>query len=349
MTDEINGAQTAEDEVLPDDTVTPEVEAPVPSRREAIDKAFASLSDDNGPVERVRDDQGRFVRKDGAEQPAAEKPASEPAKPVETPAQEAAKPATDIEPPSRFAPEAKAAWQATPEPVRKEVQRAINELTSGIEKYREAGEAYRNIEHFDRMARETGTTLVDALNNYVGIETMLRQDPIKGFATIAQNIGLNPAEIGAALAGQQHQPGAADQTIHSLKQEVLALKQQLGTVTGTIQQQRQQTTLQQVEAFAKANPHFDVVQETIAQMLETGFAKSLQDAYEKAIRLSPEVQAAIAAETAAKAAPPAPPPHTQKARLSITGSPATASNASATPPGSRQDAINRAFAAVGIN
>ena len=94
-----------------------------------------------------RDEHGKFKAKDAApETPAGDEPKPDTAqaadvegKKEETAKAEEDKPAGDTpfaEPPSRFSPDAKAAWKDAPAPVQAEIHRAVAELEKGIEKYR---------------------------------------------------------------------------------------------------------------------------------------------------------------------------------------------------------------------
>ena len=83
--------------------------------------------------------------------------------------------------------------------------------------YRGAAEAFKPIAPFHQMAQEHGTTLEQALTNYVSMEQKLREDPIAGLDVIVNNLGLTDPETGQriGLAGYrlsrpQPVPGAAD-------------------------------------------------------------------------------------------------------------------------------------------
>ena len=83
----------------------------------------------------------------------------------------------------------------------------------------------------------------------------------------------------------------------------------------------------------------------MTQMVETKFAKDLSDAYDKAVRLNPEVFARIEADKAARQ--PKQPASNAKAALSITGTPQGGSNPTTKPAGSPREALQRAFAQLG--
>lgn len=300
-------------------------------RRRADDKISGVKEDgtlDQKPAETPeRGADGKFVAKD-----AAEKPAETQGAPKATEAK-----GKLSEPPSRFSEDAKKAWAEAPESVRAETYRAIRETEQGIQKYQEQ---FEPIKPFLQMAQNDPRKLAGAMQRYVNTEQLLQQNPAQGFAEIARNMGLSPQQVGKMLMGED--PGQADprdRQLMAMQQELQQLRQQTGQVTQTMQQQREQAVLSQVEQFAQSHPRFDELSEEIANMLSTGYAKDLQDAYEKADRLNPAP--APAAETPP---PPAPPAQTRPAR-SLTGAPSPGSNPTTTrtPSKSPREALNRAF------
>lgn len=343
MTDE---AITVAAEAAAPETVT-EAPALEPTPRGAIDRAFASLD----AVEPVADDKsrgpdGKFAPKQ-AEPVAgpAEKVASE-QKPVDA-IDDASKPvATFAEPPKRFSPDAKAAWDKAPEPVRAEITRAVTELEKGLSEYQQRWEP---IKRFDEMARQHGTTIDKAMANYVGIEQKLDADPIAGLSQICDNMGFSLRDVAAHILGQapDQAASATDATTRALKQEIAALKQELGGVTTTIKSQTEQATLKQIEAFSADKPRFDELADDIAFFLDSRRAKDLQDAYELAERLNPAPQTMAPAPAATTA--PAEPAQPRKGNLSLSGAPSAGSNpATRKPPSSARSALDDAFARVGI-
>lgn len=340
---------SAGSDLASEDISTPAVEtsppAPASSAREALERAFSSVSGEEKPasVERVRDEAGRFAKAEApaetTEAPAQPAPAKQETKEA-APAPEAA-PVT-IPAPQRLAKAAQEAWSQAPEVLRTEVARMEAELTKGISEYQQRWEP---LKRFDEMARSGGTTLDQALTAYTNMESMLRTDPVRGMIEVCKNMGIDPAQMAQAMTGQQtgQAPAGASPEVAALKSEIAALKQEISGVGQSI---AQRDTLSQVEAFAKANPRFDELSDTIAELLQTGYAKDLQDAYTKAERLNP----APAPEPAPVAVPKVPDPaQTRKATLSITGSPASGSNPTTRKPaGSAREALQSAFAQVNL-
>lgn len=316
-------ARKAEDKGGADADVKADTKTPEPKTTEPK----AEKPDDTKTDAPERGPDGKFVAKDAKE--AADKPAD--AQPVQ-------KGAGLADPPSRFSEDAKKAWAEAPESVRAETYRAIRETEQGIQKYQQAIEP---IKPFLDMAKGDPRQLASAMGRYVNTENMLRTNPVQGFSEIARNMGLSPQQVGKMLMGEE--PGQADprdRQLMAMQQELQQLRQQTGQVTQTMQEQREQAVLSQVEQFSQANPRFNELSDEIATMLSTGYARDLQDAYDKADRLKPAPAPVV------ETPPPAPPAQTRPTR-SLTGAPSHGSNPTTTrtPSKSPREALNRAFGA----
>lgn len=340
--------------------VTPneaEPKEPRRSRREALEQAFKDVDKDSDadgtdkgvkaePKPTGKDEEktdpkpeaktdgpdrgpdGKFIAKDATDKPADAQEASKDTKEKLT------------DPPARFSEDAKKAWAEAPEAVRAEAQRAIRETEQGIQQYKQQLEP---IQPFLQMAKGDPQQLASAMGRYVNTENMLRENPVAGFTEIARNMGLSPQQVGAMLMGQESgKADPRDQEINTLRQKLNQLEQGFTSVNQTMTQQREQAVLSQVEQFAQANPRFDELSEEIATMLDTGYAKDLQDAYDKAARLNP-------APAAEPEPAPAQPAQTRPAR-SVTGAPTSGSNpAHRQPSTNRREALERSFQRAGLS
>jgi hypothetical protein len=354
MTDE--ATTVAAEAAAPEAVTDAPVEAPVreveATPRGAIDRAFASLEETTKPAEPTTEDRprgpdGKFAPKETAEAVAnpAEKPVSE-QKPVDATV-EPEKPATTfVEPPKRFSPDAKAAWDKAPEPVRAEVTRAVTELEKGLAEYQQRWEP---LKEYDALARQHGTTIDTALKNYIGIEQKLAADQVAGLTQICENMGFSLRDVAAHVMGQtpDQAASATDAANRQLRQELAALKQELSGVSTTIKSQTEQATLKQIEAFSADKPRFEELSNDIAFFLQNGRAQDLQEAYNLAERLNPAPQAPAPAPAVESA--PAAPAQPRKGNLSLSGAPSSGSNpANRKPPSTARDALDTAFARVGM-
>ena len=168
--------------------------------------------------DRVRDEQGRFKATEGQETPLAKAPelkAPDIAKP------EPPKPVATADVPSRFSPDAKAAWATTPEPVRAEVNRALAELQTGLTQYQQR---FEPLKPYFQIAEQSGTTVDAALKNYVELANERRSNP-KGFIDrMLREIGSSPEEYAAIVSGQPAPAqGQQPEIVNTLLQEITAL------------------------------------------------------------------------------------------------------------------------------
>jgi hypothetical protein len=326
--------------------------AKAPTAREALERAAAKVEADADPAKPVksdppqRADDGKFAAKDGAKDAGkdAAKPADakapdakadparqdaaakgQPPEEGRQPADPAQKPASGQgEAPARFSADAKAAWAAAPEPVKAEVARMERELTQGIEKYRGDAEAFEPVRKFHDMAKASGNTLDKVLETYVGLETMIDKNPIVALERICEMKGFTLRQVAEHVMGQAPDAQAAqrDSETMALKREIHGLKQQLGQVSGTLEQQKTDRVNAQVAEFADKHPRFDELAQDIAFFIESGRTTDLAEAYSLAERLNP-------APVPASAPKPAPDPsaaQTRKGEKSINGAPTPGSD-----------------------
>jgi hypothetical protein len=298
----------------------------------------------------VRGQDGKFTAKEPVKQPdavpAAAKDAPKPA--------EAAKPSfTASEAPSRFSDDAKKEWATAPESVRRETERAIKELTDGFQKYKQSAERDQTLHEFHEMAKASGKELSGVVREYVNMENALRTNLLGGLDTICQRMGVSLRDVAAHVMGQkpEEQASQQDAVIRELRQELAAIKQQVGGVTQTIEQQREQATLTEINKFASEHPRFEELAEDIAFFMKSGRAKDLPEAYDLAERLNPAPagQAKETAPAASSAAPPEPPVHPDKGQKSINGAPSAGSSPAAKKRTSKSldEALDRAFGQAG--
>lgn len=223
---------------------------------------------------------GKFARaeRDGSDAEPAER-----AQPTDKPVADADKaPTAENDAPARFSEAAKREWAAAPESVRTEVKRAMEETERGIAKYRQSHEEYEQIREYREMAAQSGTTLKAALDNYVGMEKMLRQDPIAGLNQLVANMGLRGPngqpvtfrDIAASVMGQTPDQAARqnDMVVQSLRQQINAQNQQLAEATRYIQEQQTQHKIQAAtsewDRFAASNPRARELESHIAEVLQ---------------------------------------------------------------------------------
>ena len=248
------------------------------------------------------------------------------------------------EPPRRFSSDAKGVWMEAPLPVRAEIHRMERELEAGLEKYKDDARAFEDYREFADYLGETGQNFHDVLAHYTGIEAMLREDPIRGLDQICNNLGTDLRSVAAHILGQASEEGALQQDPHvgQLQQRILQLEEQLGGVTTDLAHQRSQEAMDVIDAFREDHPRFDELAHDIALLLNTGRANELDTAYDLANRLNPAADPDLSHSTPQAV-------QTRKSKLSVDGGPGNGSNpVLRKPPTSARDAVENAFATLGI-
>jgi len=280
---------------------TPEPEPEVTPEPEKVEaKPDAAAKDDKPETEaernqRLRDEKGKFATEKNAVK-------TEP-KPVETaPAEgEAPKPEDDgkpaLRPPPGWSPTAKMAFDKLPPEVQQAVAKREEEVNNGFAKFQE----YKPIDRFMEMAKQSGTTLDKALENYVGIETELRRDFIGGISRICQNQGVSPLALANQIlarhgaAPSEVQPGEQPEARQQAPSVDPAIMHKISALESYIQQQQQAGIQTEIQRFASDPKHtfFENVRADMSRLMNSGYAETMEDAYEKACWANPEIRALL--------------------------------------------------------
>lgn len=294
--------------------------------------------------DRPRDDVGRFAAKVDA--PAESAPIVDPV--ADVPVRKA---------PSSWKPEAQTAWTKadkgealTPEEVRLlalEAERREGDFHKGVQEFKthsERARAYDNvIAPYRDHLQSLGVDAPTAINALLNADRTLRTgDPATKaayFAKLAQEYGID--------IGQVQQPAPVDQNTQYLMQQMHNLRQQQETWQNAIQQQERAKAEAELGEFSAGKPHLDAVRGDMADLLSTGKAKTLNDAYEMAVWMRPDIRQTLIeqqrADAQRKAAEQAQTQRARTAAVSVRGSSPSSSGASA-PSGSLRDQLAAAFA-----
>lgn len=256
------------------------------------------------------------------------------------------------QPPARFKSDAAATaeWQNAPESVKAAVHRTVRELEAGIEKHRASAEAFEQIKDFDDLAKRNNTTIRDAMTRYTALERTLLTNPLQGIQEVCEYAGISLRDLAAHVMGQRPEQVQSqnDATIRELRQQITALQQQIGGVTGSLQNQQRSAINQTLHDFAADHPRFEELADDIALLLESKRAKDLAEAYEMAERLNPAPDVAKAQAAPQTRTVLDPQAQTLKGSKSVSGAPSTGSD-----PVTRQrstsikDSLRKAAAKVG--
>lgn len=305
-----------------------------------------------------RDERGRFAKKesvddakgDGNEQPGSND--GRDAKLLERADRSAADTQPDEGdhrgnvPPPGWSVASKAAWNELPEAVKADIAKREQEVSNGFKQYQGLGELKPYAEAYQR----NGQTIKQAFDGYINIEKALQTNFVGGVAQICQGFNVSPVALAqeilrqAGQGGQEQAPDPIRDALSPLQREIEALKAERDNERRAAQQREQQEGLSQITAFASDPKHtyFENVKQTMGHLIATGQAGSMEDAYDKAIWMHPEIrplllkqqqaEAASANQTAQRQAAAA---QARQSARSITGSPAPGGSSAARPSASR--------------
>jgi hypothetical protein len=180
-----------------------------------------------------------------------------------------------------------------------------------------------------------------AINKLIETERRLRtsdpQTKAKEFVRLAHDYGIDINSLTSVPFDPYH---------HNLEQQLAQQQQQLAQLSQSRQMAEEAQLGQTIEQFAQSHEHFDEVRETMADLLDKGFATDLNDAYAKAVRLNDDVYGRIQptntnlqrANDAAKAA--------KASAVSVKGSPTGVTRAP--EPKTTEEAVRQAMAQLGL-
>lgn len=273
-------------------------QAEVVDRRAMLEQGLEA-AEKGEPIEPVvRDPKGRFTAQK-AEQPAEESQVEE-------------EPPVWRRPPASWKKDYHEIWAKADPKMQEYAWQREEQMRAGVEpllsKAQFADAMQEAISPYMTTIQGLGLTPDKAVAALMEADHKLRNsDPqtrMQYFAQLAQSYGIN---LGA-MQGQQGQmpQQAVDPTVWALQNELNKVR---GEVMGWKQQQEMmenQSLLNEINQFSLKAEHFEDVRPTMIQLLQSGVAQTLEDAYEKAIRLDPnlfeQMTKAQQAEVAAKQA-----------------------------------------------
>jgi len=166
-----------------------------------------------------------------------------------------------------------------------------SEYKKGVSTYKaeaDRAKAYENaIAPFADNLAKRGIQPTQYIENLVRAEQILSSAPYEQKLQAFQKLA---ADYGIQLnGGQMTQVDAYTQQLMSQLNQV---NQEVSSIKGRFAQEENQRLMNEIEKYRsdKANyPHFDVVREEMAQLLELGKAQDLETAYKKAVRMNDDV------------------------------------------------------------
>jgi len=183
-------------------------------------------------------------------------------------------------------------WKDLPKEIKSEIHRREADFHKGLEQYREAATMAREMEGaimpYAHNIKASGVPTTHAINHLLMIEDKLRNGDANTKAQvlvkIAQDYGIDMQQAVTA--------SPADQRMFDLEQKLHQERMARMQYEQSVQAQQETTVQSEIQKFATdpKNEFFEAVKGDMAQLLQTGVAQSLQDAYEKAVWARPDIR-----------------------------------------------------------
>ena len=215
-------------------------------------------------------------------------------KPVEAEEpEEAAEEPVWAKPPSSWKREYHEPWQTVDPKLREYIWQRDEETRNGVEPLRVkaqfAEQMQQAIQPYENTIRGLGIQPAQAVQALMQADHVLRTSaPEQKRAYLAQLA----QQYGITLDGSEYYPpagGPVDPMIYNLQNELNSVR---GEIVGYKQQQEEaqnQTLLSEINSFADKAEYFEDARPTMITLLQSGVATTLEDAYEKAIRLDDDL------------------------------------------------------------
>ncbi|KDC22964.1 hypothetical protein AZ20_4212 [Bordetella bronchiseptica E014] len=185
-------------------------------------------------------------------------------------------------------------YKKLPAEVRAEIQRRENDYHKGIEGYKPAvqfaQEIGRAIAPFKSNIENSGVPVAQAVNHLLLIEDRLRngdeQAKYQTVLKIASDYGIDL---------QKAVQTSPDPRMWQLERQLHEERMARDEFQRSIQDRDATAATSEIESFAAdpLNEHFVVVRGDMAQLLQSGIATSLQDAYDRAVWARPDLRKSL--------------------------------------------------------
>lgn len=245
-------------------------------------------------VDRARDEQGRFVAQDKT--PETKAPVQQPQAPAVPPA---APPAAHPTRPSSWKKEYWDHWTKLDPNVANYINQREGEYAKGVSAYKTEFDRVKPlvdaVSRFDGAMRQMGVKpeqFITTLGNaHLTLAQGTPEQKLSMFLRIAQDYGVPVQNLFARgqdgsihwnpqVQAYQQQP-QPQQDVRSQVQEML------------LQERAQQELAAFEQQAAEKYPHYEAVKATMAQLLEANVTKTLESAYDAAVKLNPEIFAQV--------------------------------------------------------
>jgi hypothetical protein len=170
-----------------------------------------------------------------------------------------------------------------------------SEYKKGVSTYKAEADRAKELENaiapFQAEFQQQGISPAAWINNLGRAHMILSKAPyhekVQLFHRLANDYGIQLNQDGNTVP-------QVDAYTQQLMNQLNQVNQEVSTIKGRFQQEEQtrlSNEIERVRSDVEKFPHFDVVREEMAQLLELGKAQDLETAYKKAVRMNDDVWA----------------------------------------------------------
>lgn len=231
-------------------------------RKELLEQQFEQAENTEQPAEiAARDDSGKFVKQETAEEPVWKRP------------------------PASWKKDYHEAWATADPRIQEYAWQREEQMRKGVQpllsKAQYADDMQKVMAPYENTIRGLGMEPTQAVKALMEADHTLRttngEQRAAYFRQLAQQYGVN-------LDGNSNF-SQVDQNYSSLQNELIALRGKLTSWEQQTEAQQNQVLLNEIEQFSQSAEHFESVRPTMIQLLQGGVAETLQEAYDKAVRI----------------------------------------------------------------
>ena len=222
-----------------------------------------------------------------------------PAAPVEP----APEPPVWERPPASWKKDYHEVWQTADPKLKEYAWQREEEMKKGVEpllsKAQFADQIQQAIEPYQNNLKTLGIAPPQAIQALMNADNVLRhgtpQQKAQMFSTLSQQYGVNLGEI----SNLQQQP--VDPTVSMLQNELYSVRNEVMSWKQQQEAAQNQALLGEINTFAEKAQFFEDARPTMIQLLNSGMAQNLEEAYNKALRLDESLSGKVQQSTQAQA------------------------------------------------
>ena len=206
-------------------------------------------------------------------------------------------------PPASWKKDYHEVWQTADPKLKEYAWQREEEMKKGVEpllsKAQFADQIQQAIEPYQNNLKTLGIAPPQAIQALMNADNVLRhgtpQQKAQMFSTLSQQYGVNLGEI----SNLQQQP--VDPTVSMLQNELYSVRNEVMSWKQQQEAAQNQALLGEINTFAEKAQFFEDARPTMIQLLNSGMAQNLEEAYNKALRLDESLSGKVQQSTQAQA------------------------------------------------